>query len=137
MFLMSALSPRDCISLYGKFGIEGASVSGLQRLAADAGRLWSGCADGALAAMRAGEAIPARAVSVRVSLDGTMLPMILEGNGDARTMIGKEASVGTISYYDAQGVRLHTLYLGEMPEPRKATLKQRLVTAVQGGKQAD
>ena len=42
VFLMSALSPRDCVSLYGKFGIEGASVSSLQRLAVDAGRLWSG-----------------------------------------------------------------------------------------------
>ena len=126
VYLMSVLSPRDCVSLYGKFGIEGASVSSLQRLAVDAGRLWSGCADDALVAMRAGEAIPARAVSVCISLDGTMLPMILEGKGDARTMIWKEASVGTISYYDAQGVRLHTVYLGEMPEPRKATLKQRL-----------
>ena len=126
VYLMSALSPRDCVSLYGRFGIEGASVSSLQRLAADAGRLWSGCADDALAAMRAGEAIPARAVSVCISLDGTMLPMILDWKGDVRTMLWKEASVGTISYYDAQGVRLHTVYLGEMPEPRKATLKQRL-----------
>ena len=64
VYLMSALSPRDCVSLYGKFGIEGASVSSLQRLAVDAGRLWSGCADDALVAMRAGEAIPAQAVTV-------------------------------------------------------------------------
>ena len=76
--------------------------------------------------MRAGEAIPAQAVSVCISLDGTMLPMFLEGKGAVRPMIWKEASVGTISYYDAQGVRLHTVYFGEMPEPRKATLKQRL-----------
>ncbi len=126
VYLMSALSPRDCVSLYGKFGIEGASVSSLQRLAVDAGRLWSGCADDALVAMRAGEAIPAQAVTVCISLDGTMLPMFLEGKGAVRPMIWKEASVGTISYYDAQGVRLHTVYFGEMPEPRKATLKQRL-----------
>ena len=52
--------------------------------------------------------------------------MFLEGKGAVRPMIWKEASVGTISYYDAQGVRLHTVYFGEMPEPRKATLKQRL-----------
>ena len=126
VFLMSALSPRDCVSLYGRFGIDGASVSSLQRLTADAGRRWSGCADDALVAMRAGEAIPAQAVSVCISLDGTMLPMFLEGKGGVRPMIWKEASVGTISCYDAQGVRLHTVYFGEMPEPRKATLKQRL-----------
>ena len=60
VFLMSALSPRDCVSLYGRFGIDGASVSSLQRLTADAGRRWSGCADDALVAMRAGEAIPAQ-----------------------------------------------------------------------------
>ena len=52
--------------------------------------------------------------------------MILEWISDVRTMLWFEASVGTISYFDAQGVRLHTVYLGEMPEPRKATLKHRL-----------
>lgn len=109
VWLMSGLSPRDCVSLFGKVGIEGASVRRLQRLAADAGRLRGGCADDALAAMRAGAAIQAQATSVCTSLDGTMCPMIPEGKGVART----------ISDYVTQGVRLHALYLREMPEPRK------------------
>jgi len=37
-----------------------------------------------------------------------------------------EASVGTIAFFDAEGRRLDTIYLGRMPEPRKATLVEQL-----------
>ena len=33
-----------------------------------------------------------------------------------------EASVGTLAFFDAEGDRLHTVYLARMPEPHKATL---------------
>lgn len=125
VFMMSGLSPRECVSLYGKLGIEGASVSSLQRLAEEAGRHWSGCAEDALATIRAKEAVPAEAASVCISLDGTMLPMI-PAKGDGKATEWKEASVATMTCYDAEGERLHSLYLGQMPEPRKSTLKHQL-----------
>ena len=37
-----------------------------------------------------------------------------------------EASVGTIAYHDAEGVHLTTVYMGRMPEAKKATLTQML-----------
>lgn len=39
-----------------------------------------------------------------------------------------EASVGTVSFYDRDGMHLATTYMGRMPEPQKATLEE-LLTA--------
>ena len=43
-----------------------------------------------------------------------------------------EASVGTLAYFDAEGRRLKTIYLGRMPEPHKATLVQTLEAELHG-----
>lgn len=37
-----------------------------------------------------------------------------------------EASVGTLAYFDAEGAHLSTVYLGRMPEEKKATLTEML-----------
>lgn len=42
-----------------------------------------------------------------------------------------EASVGTVAFFDRDGVHLKTTYLGRMPEERKATLGQMLGLEVQ------
>lgn len=46
--------------------------------------------------------------TVSVSMDGAMLPTCHEG--------WREGMVGTISLYDKQNTRLHTVYVGEAPE---------------------
>jgi hypothetical protein len=56
--------------------------------------------------------------SVAIGLDGTC--MLLCDSG------WREAMVGTISLYDAQGERLHTVYLGATPEYGKAAFLERL-----------
>lgn len=56
--------------------------------------------------------------SVAIGLDGTC--MLLCDSG------WREAMVGTISLYDAQGERLHTIYLGATPEYGKAAFLERL-----------
>ena len=126
MFLVSSLAPRECVSLYEKLRIEGASLSSLQRLAKAAGVHWEDCKEEALAEIRAAKAVPEEAATVCISLDGTMLPMLAEGKDGGKTTNWKEASVGTGSCYDDAGERLRTLYLGQMPETRKSTLKQQL-----------
>lgn len=104
------------------------------------------------AAVRARDVIPAEAATVQVGLDGVMVPQDGEharprgrttkspepprheqrygpiGDGgpcaEDRTM-GRswhEASVGTLAFFDDEGVRLRTIYLARMPEPHKATL---------------
>ena len=42
----------------------------------------------------------------------------------------REAACGTVSFHDARGERLKTLYLGRMPESGKVTLKAQLASEV-------
>lgn len=85
---------------------------------------------------------PVEAVSVAVSLDGVMLPM-REGDGkhkrDEAIRRGKtgsgptgfrEASCGTVSFYDARGDRLRTDYFARMPEPGKIATRNWLTNAL-------
>lgn len=55
-------------------------------------------------------------------VDGTTMPIVGEAS--------KEAMGGTIARYDAAGTRLHTEYLGTMPEAGKATFAARVTTRV-------
>ena len=103
-------------------------------------------------AVRERDAIPDEAVTVQVALDGAMVPQDGEharprgrktdspdpprherrygpvGTDAPATHDGHlgrawhEASVGTLAFFDAEGRRLKTTYLGRMPEPNKATL---------------
>jgi len=104
------------------------------------------------AAVRARDVIPDEAVTVQVALDGVMVPQDGEhaaprgrntespdpprheqrygpvGSDGPRAedgTIGRswhEAAVGTLAFFDADGVRLRTIYLARMPEPHKATV---------------
>lgn len=56
--------------------------------------------------------------TVAIGLDGTCMLLCEEG--------GRQAMVGTISLYDAQGERQHTTYIGASPEYGKATFLERL-----------
>src|SRR4028119_265530 len=57
--------------------------------------------------------------SVAIGLDGTC--MLLCDTG------WREAMVGTVSLYDAEGSRQHTIYIGATPEYGKARFLERLV----------
>jgi hypothetical protein len=56
---------------------------------------------------------------ISMSLDGAMVPM---RDGDWR-----EAMVGSLSLYDAEGERLHSIYLGASPEYGKHEFKKKFV----------
>lgn len=58
--------------------------------------------------------------TIATGVDGTTMPLVGEGY--------KEAMCGTIAVYNAQGTRLHTEYLGSLPEAGKATFATRLTT---------
>jgi hypothetical protein len=61
-------------------------------------------------------------ITIATGVDGTTMPVV----GEAY----KEAMCGTIAMYSAEGTRLHTEYLGSMPEAGKATFAARLTTRV-------
>ena len=56
--------------------------------------------------------------TITVGMDGTCL-LMCEGGW-------RETMVGTIGFYDADGERQHTIYLGATPEYGKATFLDRL-----------
>jgi len=59
---------------------------------------------------------------IATGVDGTTMPVVDEAY--------KEAMCGTIALYDKAGERLHTEYLGTMPEAGKATFAHRFTTRV-------
>jgi hypothetical protein len=65
---------------------------------------------------------PAPVAIIATGVDGTTMPVVSEAD--------KEARCGTIALYDQAGVRVHTEYLGTMPEAGKATFAQRFPTRV-------
>jgi len=65
---------------------------------------------------------PASVAIIATGVDGTTMPLVNEAY--------KEAMCGTIALYDKAGGRVHTEYLGTMPEAGKATFAQRFTTRV-------
>jgi hypothetical protein len=59
---------------------------------------------------------------IATGVDGTTMPVVSEAY--------KEALCGTIALYDQAGERVHTEYLGTMPEAGNATFAQRFTTRV-------
>jgi hypothetical protein len=66
--------------------------------------------------------------TVVVSLDGAMIPM-------ADSEGYREAMVGTLSFYDPEGERQHTIYLAAAPEYGKGEFLQRLEREIARAKQ--
>jgi hypothetical protein len=66
--------------------------------------------------------------TVGISLDGAMIPM-------ADRAGYREAMVGTLSFYDGEGERQHTIYLAAAPEYGKSEFLQRLERAIRCAKQ--
>jgi len=56
--------------------------------------------------------------TIGIGLDGTCLLLVEEGY--------RQAMVGTVSLYDCEGERLHTIYVAATPEYGKETFQQRL-----------
>ena len=64
--------------------------------------------------------------TVSVGLDGSCMHLSEDG--------WRETMVGTLGFYDAEGERLHTIYLGATPEYGKATFLERLTREVERAK---
>ena len=82
-----------------------------------------------LRALHASSAILPAAVVAAVSLDGIMVPL-RAGEDGRKDAAWREASCGTVSVHHADGERLHTIYLGRMPEAGKVSLKAEILAEV-------
>ncbi len=90
---------------------------------------WESLGPETLGSIREAEGIPQDATTASVSLDGVMVSLRPGEDGRAKAS-WREAACGTVSFHDAEGKRLKTLYLGPMPESGKLTLKAQLASEV-------
>ena len=116
---------RTCSDLCRRIGGMTLTESTLQRLARGAVETWDEVSQDALEEIRDEEGIPQGAVGASVSLDGVMVPMREERNGSLTTSY-REASCGTLTWFDREGEALRTVATGRMPEAHKLTLKAQL-----------
>ena len=129
LMMMGHCTAREAEEFFAKMGGMTPSVSTLQRLTLSMHERWESIAPETLKSIRAAQDIPPDAVSASVSLDGVMVALRAGEDGCADAC-WREASCGTVSFHDAEGKRLKTLYLGRMPESGKATLKAQLASEV-------
>ena len=134
--LSMALAPvKDCEGLFGELGGMRPSATALNNLVETLGSAWDVVQDKALDVIRREEGVAENAATVAVSIDGAMLGMRKEkarpGQGDAPQPAGfREASSGTVSLYDDDGVCLRGVCFGRMPESGKVSLKEDLLAEV-------
>ena len=136
--VVAHVTPQEGERVFGELGGMRPSKSSLDRLPKDLGAQWEGRREAFEAALREGSDVPEEAVTVAVSLDGVMVAM-----KDAKRPDGsggyREAGCGTLTYYDAEGERLGTVYIGRMPQPHKEGLKRTLSAELEAalGKRPD
>ncbi len=125
VLLYSQLPAHTCGDLCRRIGGMTLTESTLQRLARETVEKWDEVSQDALEEIRDEEGIPQGAVGASVSLDGVMVPMREERNGSLTTSY-REASCGTLTWFDREGKALRTVAMGRMPEANKRTLKAQL-----------
>ena len=129
LLMMGHCTAREAAAFFAKTGAMTPSVSTLQRLTLSMHECWESLGPETLGSIREAEGIPQDATTASVSLDGVMVPLRPGEDGRAKAA-WREAACGTVSFHDAEGKRLKTLYLGRMPESGKLTLKAQLASEV-------
>ena len=136
--VVAQMTPQEGETLLRELGNMAPSKSSLDRLPKGLSARWEARRERFEASLREGTMVPDEAVAVAVSLDGVMVPMKdanraakreqprAAGRGTKGPAGYREAGCATLSFYDAEGKRLDTLYMGRMPEPKKAALKNTL-----------
>ena len=128
---LAHLTPQEVEGLLLEFGTMSPSRSSLDRLPKSLNSHWEPKTIALHQEIINDVKIPDKAVTASVSLDGVMIAMKAkppEKQGKVNKKIPnhcewKEASCGTISFYDEDGERLDTYQYGRMPESKKVTLK--------------
>ena len=129
LMMMGHGTAREAEGFFSEIGAMTPSASTLQRLAQSMYERWEGLEPQALESIRNTDDIPPEAVSASISLDGVMVALRAGEDGRAEAC-WREAACGTVSFLDAEGERLKTLYLARMPESGKPTLKAQLASEV-------
>jgi hypothetical protein len=141
-FALTHLTPTNAHDLFVRAGLMEPSRAALARVIAPINAVWESERMTFEEALCDAETIPSATVVVVASLDGVMIPLddgdraarkaaALAQNKSGSGPIGyKEVGCATLSFYDAAGDRLKTLYYGRMPQTLKTTLKDWLYEEV-------
>ena len=123
-FLAAYLPLRETEEVWGHLVDTGPSVSTVSRLTTELGRRWEKTKEAGMQEIREQEEIPETATTLSVSLDGVMISVHAEGEGENKQKAGyHEAACGVVSLHDAKGERLVDRYFGCMPEHHKVNLR--------------
>ena len=114
--VVAHLTPQEGERVFRELGQMRPSKSSLDRLPKALGGQWEGQREAFEAALREGGEVPDETVTVAVSLDGVMVPMKDAKRADG-TADYQEAGCATLTFHDAEGERLETVYWGRMPQP--------------------
>jgi hypothetical protein len=143
LWFVAHLTPQAVEELYQRLGGLMPSKTSLDRLPKKVSRRWEQERERYEARLRESEAIPERAVSVGVSLDGVMVPMkdglrrekreeaAAEGKRTRGPAGHQEVGCGTLTFYDRDGEQLSAIRLARMPEANKRTLKAMLTAELE------
>ncbi len=153
---LANMPEHEAAELLGEVGVATLSNSTIGRLGRAMAARYEQRRPVIAAAIREQHAVPPQAVTVQVGLDGVMVPQDGEharprgrksespelprhekrygvvcdpgpaANDGSMGRAWHEGAVGTLAFYDAEGVRLDTIYLARMPEPHKKTLCEEL-----------
>lgn len=134
---LAHLTPQETEDLLLRLGGMSPSRSSLERLPKALQNHWQAHQDEYYDILIEQDSVPKDTSIVATSLDGVMIAMKPEKQGDLskpnkeKSCDWREASCGTISFFNAAGERLSTIQYGQMPEHKKATLKQNLVKHIE------
>ena len=127
MWALSHLTPQEVEDMLLQFGAMNPSRSSLDRLPKVLNQCFEPQTINYHEELMSNEVVPKNAVSFSVSLDGVMIGMkpekLLEDVTKSMKTEWREASCGTLSFFDAEGERISTVQYGRMPEHKKTTLK--------------
>lgn len=125
---VSLVTPAEAHRLFSSFGGMTPSRSSLTRLPAKLNAIAEKKNKALQIKLNENLIIPEQATTVSISLDGVMVPLrnqVLPGDSK-----WGEASCGTLSFSDKNGVVLSTQYCARMPESKKRSLKNQLASTL-------
>jgi len=144
-FVMAQLPAGGAEALFQELGAMQPSRSTLDRLPRTLSARWEAQRAEWEAALQRQETVPWEATTLAISVDGVMAPLKAQpaeraARAAKRTAPGKQASgptgyrevgCGTLTLYESEGERLHTVKYARMPEAKKGTLAGQLQAEVQ------
>ena len=134
-WLLAHLTPQETEDALLQLGMMSPSRSSLDRLPKALMTSWDKQVVTQHKLLTEQEGVPEEAVIMAVSLDGVMIGMKPDKsakNQEKKPQCEwKEASCGTVSFFDKDGSRLTTTQYGRMPEHKKQSLKRLLKNHVQ------